>query len=173
VRARGTDPSQLVPALRRAVRTADPDLTLYDVRTMEQRIGETWAQRRLHTLLLSGFAAVAILLAAMGIYAIVAHSITLRTREVGIRIALGATIPDVVALLVREGMAFPLAGLIAGIGAALLLTRALGAMLYGVKPTEPVVFAAMTLVLAVVALAACYLPARRVIRIDPLAALKS
>ena len=173
VRAKGRDPSQLVPALRRAVRLADPDLALYDVRTMEQRIGESWARRRLHTLLLGGFAAVAILLAAMGIYAIVAHSIAQRTREVGIRIALGATVPDVVALLVREGMAFPIAGLVVGIGAALLLTRALGAMLYGVAPTDPAVFATVTLLLAVVALAACYLPARRVIRLDPLAALKS
>jgi len=173
VRARAGDPARLVPALRRAVRNADPDLALYDVRTMEQRIGESWARRRLHTTLLAGFAAVAILLAAMGIYAIVAHSIAQRTREVGIRVALGATMADVVGLLVREGMAFPLLGLAVGVGAALLLTRALAALLYGVAATEPVVYVTVTLMLAFVAVVACYLPARRVLRIDPLAALKT
>jgi putative ABC transport system permease protein len=173
VRARTGDPAQLVPALRRAVRNVDPDLALYDVRTMEQRIGESWARRELHTTLLAGFAAVAILLSAMGIYAIVAHSIAQRTREVGIRVALGATMSDVVGLLVREGMAFPAIGLAVGVGAALLLTRALSAFLYGVAPTEPAVYVTVTLLLAFVAILACYLPARRVLRIDPLVALKT
>ena len=173
VRARAGDPARLVPALRRAVRNADPDLALYDVRTMAERIGESWARRRLHTILLAGFAAVAILLSAMGIYAIVAHSIALRTREVGIRVALGATMSDVVGLLVREGMAFPAIGLAVGVAGALLLTRALSALLYGVAPTEPAVYVAVTVLLAFVALVACYLPARRVLRIDPLVALKS
>jgi putative ABC transport system permease protein len=173
VRARDGEPARLVPALRRAVRTVDPALALHDVRTMEDRIGSTWARRRLQTALLTGFALVAILLAAMGIYAVVAHTVTQRTREVGIRIALGATAADVVALLVRQGMALPLVGLVAGIGASLLFTRALAAMLYGVSATDPVVFAAVTLLLAAVALAACYVPARRVVRLDPLAALKT
>ena len=172
VRVRDADPARIVPALRRAVRAADPELALYEVRTMEQRLGESWARRQLYTNLLGGFAAVAIILAAMGIYAVVAHSVAQRTREVGIRIALGASHPDVVALLVREGMALPLVGFAAGIGASLLLTRALASMLYGVTATEPIVFAAVTLLLAIVALAACYLPARRAISIDPLIALK-
>jgi putative ABC transport system permease protein len=167
------DPAALVPALRRAVRNADADLPLYDVRTMDQRIGDTWAKRRFDTLLLAAFALVAILLAAMGIYAVVAHSVAQRTREIGIRVALGATIPDVVALVIREGMTLPLAGLAVGIIASLTLTRALRSMLYGVSETSPVVFGVVTMLLGAVAFVACYLPARRVVRVDPLIALKT
>ena len=167
------DPAAIVPALRRAVRNADPDLPLYDVQTMEHRMGESWAKRRFDTLLLAAFGAAAIVLAAMGIYAVVAHSVAQRTREIGIRVALGAALADVVALVVREGMSLPIVGLVAGVGVSLMLARTLRSMLYGVSETSPVVFAAVTLLLGAVALVACYLPARRVVHVDPLVALKT
>ena len=172
VRALG-DPASLVPAIRRAVRRADPLLALYEVRTMEERLGDASAGRRFDTLLLSGFAVVALFLAAMGIYAVVAHSVAQRTREVGIRVALGATAQDVVTLVVREGMTLPVFGLAVGIASSLAVAQLLRSALYGVSATSVSVYAAVTLLLGVVATLACYVPARRTARVDPVAALKA
>jgi len=172
VRALG-DPASLVPAIRRAVRRADPSLALYEVRTMEERLGDASAGRRFDTLLLSGFAVVALFLAAMGIYAVVAHSVAQRTREVGIRVALGATAQDVVTLVVREGMTLPVFGLAVGIASSLAVAQLLRSALYGVSATSVSVYAAVTLLLGVVATLACYVPARRTARVDPVVALRA
>ena len=172
VRALG-DPASLVPAIRRAVRRADPLLALYEVRTMEERLGDASAGRRFDTLLLSGFAVVALFLAAMGIYAVVAHSVAQRTREVGIRVALGATAQDVVTLVVREGMTLPVFGLAVGIASSLAVAQLLRSALYGVSATSVSVYAAVTLLLGVVATLACYVPARRTARVDPVVALRA
>ena len=166
------DPAALVPAMRWAVRRANPALALYEVRTMDGVMGDAAAGRRFDTILLSAFALVAMALAAMGIYAVVAHSVAQRTREVGIRVALGATARDVVTLVIREGMAVPAAGLLIGILASLGFTRVLRLALFGVSSTNPFVYAVLGLVLLSVGIVACYVPARRAARVDPLVALK-
>jgi putative ABC transport system permease protein len=140
---------------------------------MEERLGDASEGRRFDTILLSGFAAIALLLAGMGIYAVVAHSVAQRTREVGIRLALGATARDVVTLVVREGMTVPTIGLGLGVLASLAFTRVLQASLYGVSATNPFVYVVLTVVLAVVGLLACYVPAQRAARVDPVVALKT
>ena len=167
------NPAALVPAMRAAVQRVDRSLALYEVRTMEDHIGDASAGRRFDTALLSIFAAIALLLAVMGIYAVVAHAVAQRTREVGIRIALGASASDVVAMVVREGMYVPVIGLLAGWGGALLLTRALRAELYGVTATNPVVYIALMALLGFAAVIACYLPARRAAKVDPVIALRT
>jgi putative ABC transport system permease protein len=167
------NPAALLPGIRAAVRRVDPSLALYEVRTMEEQMHAATAGRRFDTALLAVFAVVALLLAAMGIYAVVAHGVAQRTREVGIRIALGATSEQVVSMVVGEGMMVPVVGLIIGTAGSLALTRAIRSALYGVSGTDPVVYGVLTLVLAGFALAACYVPARRAARVDPLVALKS
>lgn len=173
VRTQGRDPLALVPDLRRAVRAADPDLAPVDVRTMEGRLAGSWAKPRFYAILLGSFSVAAILLAASGIYAVVAYTVGQRTREMGIRLALGAGAPDVVALVVRQGLTLPLAGIAIGVAVALGATRTLRSLLYGVSPTDPAVLSGVAGLVAVVALLACYFPARRVTRIDPLLALKA
>jgi predicted permease len=167
------DPAALVPAMRRAVRRANPGLALYEVRTMDDVLGDSSAGRRFDTALLSAFALVALVLAAMGTYGVVAHSVAQRTREVGIRVALGATARDVVALVVREGMTLPLIGLFIGILASAAFTRVLRSALYGVSSTNPAVYAVLGFALACVGAVACYVPARRAARVDPVIALKA
>jgi ABC-type antimicrobial peptide transport system permease subunit len=136
-------------------------------------LGDSWAKHRFDALLLGGFATVALLLAASGIYGVVAYAVSQRTREMGIRLALGATPGAVLRLVVREGMALPLTGVAIGAAAALGLTRILRASLYGVTPTEPRVFAAMLGLMLLVAVAACLVPARKATRADPLEVLKT
>jgi putative ABC transport system permease protein len=172
VRTRG-DPIAALPAVRAAVRAVDPDLPLYDVRTMDERVGATWAKRRFDALMLSAFATLALLLAASGIYAVVAHAVGERTREMGIRVALGATPRAVVALVVRQGMVLPAMGLGVGVAGALAVTRLLRASLYEVTPTDPAVFAATVALLLLCALVACLVPARRATRADPLEAMRA
>ena len=167
------DPAAVVPAIRAAVRRVEPTLALYEVRTMEEQLGYASAGRRFDTMLLAAFASIALLLAGMGIYAVVAHAVAQRTREVGIRIALGATARDVVAMVMREGMTVPAVGLVVGLAGSLALTRVLRSALYGVSATSPGVYMMLTMVLVGCCLGACYVPARRAARVDPLVALKS
>ena len=167
------DPAALTPAIRAAVRRVEPTLALYEVRTMEEQLGYASAGRRFDTWLLAAFASIALLLAGMGIYAVVAHAVAQRTREVGIRIALGATARDVVGMVIREGMTIPAVGLVAGLAGSLALTRVIRSALYGVSATSPGAYVVLTTVLVGCCLAACYVPARRAARVDPLVALKS
>ena len=167
------DPGGVVVGIRTAVRSVDPDLPLFDVQTLRERLGGSWSKHRFDALLLGGFAAVALLLAASGIYAVVAHAVSQRTREMGIRLALGATPAAVLRLVVREGMMLPLAGMALGVGGSFALTRVLRASLYEVAPTDSGVFAVTTGLMLLVAVVACLLPARRATRADPLEALRS
>jgi putative ABC transport system permease protein len=165
------DPSSLAPMLREQVRALDPSLPLYAVRTMEEYLAASVADRRVIALLLGSFAAVALALAATGLYGVLAYSVSRRTREIGIRVALGARPGDVLKLVVTQGMLLTLTGVAIGLAGGLLLTRFLSGLLFGVRPTDPLTFAGVSALLAAVALLACYLPARRAARVDPVTAL--
>jgi ABC-type antimicrobial peptide transport system permease subunit len=166
------DPSALLPALRARVRQVDPDIPVSNVQTMEARVSAAVAQPRLQTVVLGTFAGLALLLAALGIYGVMSYAARQRTREIGIRMALGAGSRAILALLLGKGAVMVAVGVAAGLLGAAALTRALRTLLYGVSATDPLVFAGITLVLAGVALLAAFLPARRATRLDPVLALR-
>lgn len=165
--ARGTlPPAALGGLLRQAVHAVDPDQAVYNVRPMEEVIAGAIAPRRTNTLLITIFGVVAVALAAVGVYGVVAYGVARRAREIGIRVALGATSRDVLGLVLREGLVLAGAGLVLGLAGAWALRRVLGSLLYGVTPNDPTAFAGAAAVL-VVALAATLLPARQALRVDP------
>ncbi len=166
------DPMAFVPMARADIAWLDRDLPLAGVRTMDEVIGRSIAERRFTMLLLVSFAAVAMVLAAIGVYGVLAYLVSQRTQEIGVRLAIGATPGDVVRLFVREGAALTMVGVAGGLAGALLVTRALSTLLFGVTTTDPLTFAAVAGTLAIVALLACYLPARRAGRVDPMTALR-
>jgi putative ABC transport system permease protein len=166
------EPSNLAPALRSAVHEVDPALPVYDVVTMEERLSNSVAARRFNLLLLGGFAALALLLACVGVYGVIAYIVTGRTQEVGIRMALGAQSADVVRLFIKQGMALVMLGVGIGLLGAYALTRVMSSLLFGVSANDVGTFAGVTMLLSLVALLACYLPARRAAQIDPLVALR-
>ena len=166
------DPMALAASVRKQFAAIDPELPLTSVRPMEDIVADSFAQRRWTLWLLGIFAAVAISLAAVGIYGLLAYSVEQRRQEMGIRRALGATPRDLLSLVLREGLTLTGAGILVGLAGSFALTRALGTLLYHVSPTDPVIFAAMALLFLAVALLASYLPARRAIRIDPLIAIR-
>jgi predicted permease len=167
-----TDPTSVVKAIRAEVSRLDRDLPLYRVRTMEQVVSDLLAERRITSTTIFGFALFALLLAALGIYGVIAYSVEQRTHEIGVRVALGASRPAVLALVVRGGLLLALAGLAIGLPAALAASRFLATLLEGVSVRDAAVFAAVPAVLLVVALAATWVPARRATAIDPLEALR-
>ena len=173
VRARSTDPARLTASIRDAVRGLDPGVPIYDVASMGERVARSAAPRRFVMRLLAAFALAALALAALGLYGVVAHSVGQRTREIGIRMALGATPRDIARLVLVGGSGLIAAGLAAGLLGAFGATRFLSAILYEVRPADPVSLAAASALLALVAVAAHWLPARRASRIDPIAALKA
>jgi predicted permease len=166
------NPLVLAPAVERIVREIDPALPVAGLQTLEQNVAGTMAQPRFLTLLLGVFAGVALLLAAVGTYGVMAHSVAERNREIGIRMAMGAEPESVRALVLRQGAALAATGLALGVIGALGLTRFLGAQLYEVGTTDLRTFASVTVVLGAIALLACYIPARRATRVDPVEALR-
>jgi putative ABC transport system permease protein len=166
------DVATLIPAVREAVRQIEPDQPIYNVQTMDQIVSDAVARPRFSMLLLACFATAALLLAALGIYGVLADSVAQRTREIGLRMALGARRRDVVRLVVGQGMSLTAAGIGAGTIAALGLTQALRSLLFGVSPTDPPTLAGVAAILVAVALVACVVPARRATRIDPLEAIR-
>lgn len=171
VRTQG-DPAALVSAIRQAVWSIDPNQPISDVNTLENIVSGSIAQPRLNMLLMGLFGALALLLATVGIYGLLSYSVTQRTQEIGIRLALGAQISDVLALVLRQGMALVLVGEALGLAGAFALSRLLRGLLFGVTPTDVSTFIAVSAVLFSVALLACYLPARRATKVDPLIALR-
>ena len=167
------DPRSAEAALRQAVRAADPALALRGVRTLDDVLGQSLAPRRFAMSLVSGFAGVALLLAAVGIYGVLAFSVARRTREFGVRLALGATKPKLLGLVVRQGMTWSAAGLALGVAGSLAAGRVLEKMLYGVHPTDPLAFGLVTAVLSVVAAVACLVPAVRAMRVDPITSMRT
>ena len=165
-------PAAMLSAARSELRSLDPDLPMYYVRTMEQRVNESLARRRFSMMLLGIFAGVALALAAIGIYGVMAYMVNQGTRELGIRIALGASQHVIVSLVVRQGIVLAAAGLTIGLAAAFLLTRLIRTLLFGVEATDPITFAGISFFLATITLLACYIPARRAAQIDPLISLR-
>ena len=165
-------PAGLMSAVRRVVAEVEPNQALYNVMTMEQRLANTTTSRRLNTALLGSFAAVALLLAVVGIYGVMSYAVTQRTREIGMRMALGAERRDVLRLVLARALRIVGAGLIVGLAGAAGVTRVLQTFLFGVTPTDPIVFTIVTLLLLAVGLMAAWLPARRAARIDPIVALR-
>ena len=159
--------------LRSAVAALDPDLPLFDVRTMEARLSDSVAQPKFQTALLGTFAAMALVMAVIGIYGVMAFSVVQRTHELGIRIALGARRNVVIGLVLRHGAVLAGLGIVIGLAGALALTRVLPTLLFEVKPTDPLTFTMVPVALMGVALFACWLPARRASKVDPMAALRA
>ncbi len=166
------DPASLAAALRREIATVDADLPVYDVRTMKQVIAESVAQRRFTMELLAVFAFAALSLAALGLYGVLSYAVTQRTREIGLRMALGGRRVDALRLVVGQGMKMAMIGACAGLIASLALTRLMKGLLFGVSASDPLTFIAVALLLAVVALAACWIPAWRATKVDPMIALR-
>jgi len=167
------DPIEMVATVRREVARVDPDQPISDVRTMAERIDRSLIGRRFNATLLTLFAALALTLATVGIYGLVAYSVTERTHEIGVRIALGATRADVVAMVLRQGMMLAAIGSAIGVSVSLGVVRLLSGLLFGVSAADPATFSAIPLLLLLVALAACYVPARRATLIDPVEALRA
>ncbi|HEY7209881.1 MAG TPA: ABC transporter permease [Bryobacteraceae bacterium] len=167
------NPTDLVAAVKRTVWSFDRNLPVSEVFTMNRVIADATAQPRFEMLLLAGFAAIALTLAAVGIYGVMSYSVSRRTREIGIRISLGACASDVLRMVVSQGMMQALAGALAGIVSALFLARLMAKMLYGVQPADPVTFICVAVILAAAALVAMLVPARRATRIAPMLALRN
>ena len=167
-----SDPASYAAAVRSKVQEVDRNQPVYDVATMEERFSQAAAPHRFNALVLGIFAGVAVILAGVGVYGVMAYSVTRRTHEIGIRRALGAQQQDVMRLVLRRGAALALVGITLGLAGALALTRFLSNLLYGVTVRDPLSFAAVSLILAGVALVACYIPARRAAKVDPMVALR-
>ena len=166
------DPATLASAVTRELRSLDPDLPISNVRPMSSRIEESLVRRQFSVVLLGAFAGLAFVLAAIGIYGVMAYLVSQGTRELGIRIALGATPRAILGLVLRQGLVIAAIGIAAGLGAAFVLTRLMRGLLFGIEPADPLTFAFTASVIALTAIAACYFPARRAARIDPLESMK-
>jgi putative ABC transport system permease protein len=166
------DPERYVNQMREAVRSADPELPISAVKTMDDLIEQSVGQRKLSMMLLSLFSGIALVLASIGIYGVMSYSVTQRSRELGVRIALGARRSDVLRLVLRQGMSLALIGIAIGVGAALLLTRLIQSQLFGVRASDPLTFVAVALLLGATALVANLVPALRAMRVDPAVVLR-
>ncbi|HKG94606.1 MAG TPA: ABC transporter permease [Gemmatimonadaceae bacterium] len=170
--AGGVDPLALLPAVQAAMRAIDPDVPAYRVQTLEQVVSASLWRQRLQGQVLGAFAALALLMAAVGLYGVISYAVAQRTRELGVRIALGAGRGHVLALVLGQGARLALAGTAAGLAGALALSRVLSSLLYGVRPTDLATFVGVPAALVVVALGACYVPARRAAGVDPVVAMR-
>jgi ABC-type antimicrobial peptide transport system permease subunit len=167
-----SEPRSFIPAVTREVAAMDPDVPLFAVKSMEEYMSASVAAPRFSTTLLAIFAGVALVLTIVGLYGVMSYSVEQRTNEIGIRLALGAQSRDVLMMVVKQGSMLILLGLVIGLAGAYALTRLIESLLFGVTPKDPFTFAAVAVLLAVVALMACYIPAWRATKVDPLEALR-
>jgi putative ABC transport system permease protein len=172
VKTEAADPLGLVSAVRNEIESLDPDLPVARVRTLEQHFATAVAQPRFGATLVAIFAALALILASVGVYGVISYSVTQRTHEIGVRVALGARSLDVLSLVVRQGMTLTVIGLGVGLGASFALTRLIKTLLFGVSATDPLTFIVISVLLTFVALLACFVPARRAAKVDPMIALR-
>src|SRR6266850_1814518 len=172
VRTKASDLSGIAASMREGIREIDKEQYVPPVQPLSELIAGSLSRRRFDALLTGLFAGVALLLAAVGIFSVTSYAVTQRTREIGVRMALGAQRRDVLRLVLGQGSRMIICGIGAGLVAAFALTRVLAVMLYGVKPTDPLTFIVVSAGLAVMRLIACYLPARRATKVDPLVALR-
>jgi putative ABC transport system permease protein len=166
------DPLSITPALRQAIWSVDSSQPISNIRTMDEILAEEVAQRRVGMTMLVAFATLALLLASLGIYGVISYSVTQRTQEIGIRMALGASRGDVLRLVMTDGLRLAATGVAIGLGAAFAMTRLMAGLLYGVSASDPRTLAVVTVLLTAVALLACYVPARRATKVDPMIALR-
>ena len=167
------DPAALAPAVAGEIRALDPNLPLSEVKTMEERVGDAMWRTRVGAWVLALFASLALLLTAIGIFGVMTQVVAQRTAEIGIRMALGASTRDVLALVLGRAAILTVVGIVIGTGCALALTRFLGALLYGVAPGDPITFVSVAVLLGMIALIAGYTPARRATRVDAMEALRA
>jgi putative ABC transport system permease protein len=166
------DPAALVGAVRQIIQEVDPDQPISNIATMSELLGEEAAQRRLGMLMLVAFSALALLLAAIGIYGVLAYFVTQHTSEIGVRMALGASQGNILLMILRKGMSLTLLGVAIGLTAALGITRLMSSLLFEVRAVDPLTFILAPIVIGVAALCASFIPARRAIKVDPLVALR-
>jgi putative ABC transport system permease protein len=169
---RSSNPAALVPVIRGMVASLDKNVALSEVQTMDQVVAEATAEPRFYLLLLATFAAVALTLAGVGIYGVMSYSVSRRTQEIGIRMALGAQTSHVIRMVVGQGAILATVGVVVGLIGALAVTRLMSGLLYGVRPNDPITFIAVAAVMSGIALIASYIPARRAANVDPMVALR-
>ncbi|MGC1621027.1 MAG: FtsX-like permease family protein, partial [Candidatus Acidiferrum sp.] len=167
-----SDPAQLAQAAVSEIHKFDPNLPVTHVMTLDSLLADSVSPRRFSTFLLGVFAGLALVLAAMGIYGVMSYVVSLRTNEIGIRMALGAQPHDIWRLVIGRGAQLAFAGVLLGLVGAFALTKLISSLLFGVKPTDPITFGGVAILLVSVALLACYVPARRAMRVDPMVALR-
>jgi len=167
-----SDPASVADAIVQQVRAIDPDVPVYDIATMQQRVHESVARQRFAMTMLGAFAFLAMILAAVGVYGVMSFLVTQGTPDIAIRMALGAQRKSILSLVFRQGMALASIGVVAGLIGAYSLTRLMGGLLFGVSARDPLTFAGVTVLLMMAALSACYFPARRAMRVDPMVALR-
>jgi len=167
-----SDPAAAAGAIVRAVHEIDPTIPVYDIRTMQDRMSDSLARQRFSTIMLGAFAAFALLLAVVGVYGVMSYLVTQGTRDIGVRMALGAQRSRIVGMVIRQGMELTGVGIVLGLVGAAALTRVMASLLFGVSATDLATFSAVPIVLAAIALVASYLPARRATRVDPVVALR-
>src|SRR6266481_5762043 len=166
------DPRSLKKAVARTVQAIDPELPVYGIRTIDELMSASMARRRFSLSLMAMFAVLALFLAAIGVYGVMAYAVSQRTQEFGLRMALGAQHRDIILLALRPGMFLAVMGVLAGLSTALAVTRLMSTLLFGISPLDPLTFIGVPLVLAAVALLACWIPARRAVRVSPVVALR-
>jgi ABC-type antimicrobial peptide transport system permease subunit len=154
------------------VQSVDPELPVYGAQTLDDAVSGSLAERRFSMEVVACFAATALLLAALGIYGVISYIVSERTRDIGIRLALGAERGKILAMVLRQGLGLAMEGAALGLVGSVIVSHLMAGLLYGVMPTDPLTFIGVTLVLTAVALAACYIPARRAMRVDPMIALR-
>jgi putative ABC transport system permease protein len=165
-------PARLVPAVRSRVFDLDRDVLVLNVTTLDSMITDALKRPRFNVALIGAFAGLGLLLASIGLYAVVSYSVTQRTHEIGVRVAVGADQLDILKLIVGQGMALTVSGVAIGLAAAFALTRLMSGLLFGVGATDPITFAAISILLMLVSMLACYVPARRAMKVDPMVALR-